>query len=156
MAIPWKKISSFEIIDGILAAPWVVVPDEFGDVTHLQIVGDGFWTAAGGVLPACGADGIAGLALKDEALIITSCPVCALIGRIGGSSADVVDSTSDSVTAEKNTKPFPIGSQCTVVVPDKGSFGSLFLGFNTRIRPIKVSRLKVTISGVKLPPPAGS
>jgi len=125
-----------------VAGPWMVALERLGTATHLRIVvEEGLWTAMPG-LPACGADGLPGLAVPDTALLLADCPPAALIGRIGGSSATM--SVGDP-PPEGTSKPFAVGSHAVVQLPAK-AVGPLFLGFNLKHRPVLVAALRVRIS----------
>src|SRR5215469_652787 len=154
MAIDWKDLTTFEISTNTdVPAPWIPVLDTFEGKTHLQITAEGSWTVMGGSLAECGPDGLAGLPLISERLIVADCPVGALIGKIGGSSAaataaPAVPGNSLSIS---DGKAFAIGSHCVTSVPEK-SIGPLFIGFNCLVRPVKLMRLKIVIKGAIVPP----
>jgi hypothetical protein len=152
MAIEWKELKTYGISDREVSALWIAVLDTFEGQTHLQITAEGRWTAMGGSLAECGPDGLAGVPLIPERLIVADCPVGALIGKIGGSSAAAT--TAAAVPANPPSiddgKAFAIGSHCLTSVPEK-SIGPLFVGFNCLARPVKVVRLKVVVSGATVP-----
>lgn len=148
-AIAWSNIATIEKTDEFVEAPWLTVLDDFGDVSHLQIKAEGLWRVWDNQLSS-GPDGVAGLTLKDDRLVVTDCPVGALLGRIGGSSASI---TAATAATDFEMKPFPIGTQCAIMLPAKGAYGSLLVGFNIVGRPVNIVRLKLTVAGVKLPPP---
>ncbi len=161
MVIDWKELKTFEISNRDVSAPWIPVLEAFGAATHLQITAEGGWIAMGGSLAECGPDGLAGLPLIPERLIAADCPVGALIGKIGGSSAAATAATSAPVTAATSApanppptdegKAFAIGSHCVTRVPEK-SIGPLFVGFKCLARPVNVVRLKIVIAGATIPP----
>lgn len=149
MIIKWAELTTFEISkDRDVFEPWILVAETLRDATHLQIKAQGSWAAMGGSLTVCEPDGHAGLPVASERLIVTDCPVGALIGKIGGSSAAVSTAAATSATAPSNGegKPFAVGSHCVTTIPEK-SIGPLFIGFNCLFRPVKVSWLKVIVAG---------
>ena len=100
----------------------------------------------GGSLAECGPDGLAGLPLIPERLIVPNCPVGALIGKIGGSSAATAASAPSAnppPLAEGNA--IAIGWHCVTSVPEN-SIGPLFVGFNCQSRPVKVARMKIVVA----------
>jgi hypothetical protein len=152
MVIDWKELKMFEISNTDVSAPWILVLDAFGDATHLKIIAEGCWTAMGGSLAECGPDGLAGLSLIPERLIAADCPVGALIGKIGGSSAAATAASAPANPLPLSEgKAFAIGSHCVTSVPEK-SIGPLFVGFNCMARPVKVVRLKIVVAGAAVPP----
>jgi hypothetical protein len=92
------------------------------------LFGDGRWLPLGFAAP-CTADGDVGDtcrgSLPAPVPLLASAPVGALIGKIGGSSADI--------TADTGNPPsrilFSVGRQCVLLVPQT-VVGSLFLGIN--------------------------
>ena len=149
VVINWTELTTFEISqERDVSAPWILVLETLRDATHLQIKAEGSWAAMGGSLTVCGPDGHAGIPVVPERLIATDCPVGALIGKIGGSSA-AVSSAAHMYASERPVgegKPFAIGSHCVATIPDK-SIGPLFVGFNCLFRPVRVSCLKVVVAG---------
>jgi hypothetical protein len=150
MVIDWKDLKTFEIADTEVSAPWILVLETFQDATHLRIDAEGCWTAMGGLLAKCGPDGLIGLPLIPERLMAAECPVGALIGKIGGSSAATATAAAASPAIGEG-KAFAIGLHCVTSVPEK-SIGPLFVGFNCWARPVKVVRLKIVIAGASVPP----
>lgn len=88
----------------------------------------------------CTADGNPGLK-RQEALIFPPAPAGALIGKIGGSAADL-EFDKDRIVV------FTVGRHCVFVAPEPPKVGGLYLGVNdtadaaTRI----AGSLQVTIS----------
>ena len=147
MLINWSELKVYEKKDEDVRAPWLLVLESFGDATHLKIESEGTWQAAGSVLSDSDPDGLAGLNLPNEHLVVTGCRFGALIGKVGGSSAihHVPEKSSASPVADE---PFALGTFCLLKLPEE-TFGPLFIGFNTVSRPIKVKTLKVKISGAR-------
>ena len=95
----------------------------------------GSWTALPGLLAPCEPDGLAGLILPADRVVLPDAPPGALIGRIGGSSAGL-----------KADGAFVIGSSCVVAVPT-GSIGPLFVSFNITGRPVQVANIQIEVNG---------
>jgi hypothetical protein len=130
-ALPWT-----------IGAPWLVALEKFGEGNLLRIQVTGRWTPING-LPGSGPDGLAGLVYPDTALIVSDCPVGALIGRIGGSSATLKAAGTDNLPGEG--KAFAVGSYCVVKIADE-MIGPLFLGFNCLPRPVVVSAFTLDLA----------
>jgi hypothetical protein len=96
--------------------------------------------------PGPGPDGLPGLTLPEDQLIIKDCRFAALIGKIGGSSA--IHFMPKEPAALIADQPFAVGSVCVLKVPT-GTFGPLFLGFNAKARPVRIETLKATIWGAR-------
>jgi hypothetical protein len=148
MVINWTELRTFEIKDAEITAPWLLLVETLRDATHLQIKAEGSWTPMGGLVASCGPDGLAGLPLLPERLIVADCPVGALIGKIGGSSASVSAAAATPATSPpiSEGKAFAIGSHCVTNIPE-GSIGPLFVGFNCLVRPVRVALLKIVVAG---------
>lgn len=117
-----------------IIVPWLRLVDTIRGASHLMINATGEWTALPGLLAPCGPDGLAGLVLPAERVVLPDAPPGALIGRIGGSSAGL-----------KAEGAFVIGSGCVVAVPDK-SIGPLFVSFNITARPVVVTAIAIEVS----------
>lgn len=115
--------------------------ESFGEANLLRIQATGTWAPFAG-LPSCGPDGLAGFNYPDSSLIVADCPVGALIGRIGGSSA-TVKAVGDAPPGQ--TKAFAVGSYCVVKLPE-GVVGPLFIGFNGLLRPVMVEALTLALA----------
>ncbi len=133
--VTWTEIQNFTAPAGDVTAPWLLVVETIRGATHLQITATGQWTAMAGLLGACGPDGLAGLALPADRIVLPDAPPAALIGRIGGSSASL-----------KTDSAFVVGRNCVVPVPT-GRIGPLFVSFNITARPILVQALNIVVSG---------
>jgi hypothetical protein len=79
--------------------------------------------------PGCGADGVASSATK-AGLLCSAAPQGALIAKIGGSTADVPDSSSPGTSPYAGKRVFPVGSFCIVTVASVTDAGPLFLTIN--------------------------
>jgi hypothetical protein len=118
-----------------IIVPWLRLVDTIRGATHLMINATGDWIALPGLLAPCGPDGLAGLALPADRVVLPDAPPGALIGRIGGGSAGL-----------KAEGAFVIGSGCVVAVP-AGSIGPLFVSFNITARPVRVWTIAIKVSG---------
>lgn len=147
MLIKWTELTTYTRTDEDLTSPWHMALESFSDATHLKLECQGKWKATQSVLPDLGPDGLAEFQLPDDLLVLASCRFGALIGKLGGSSADhrVPQSDAESLTAGE---PFAIGSFCIVRIPDEMP-GPLFVGFNALAQPIHVDELSVKISGAR-------
>lgn len=133
--VTWTPIATETLPTGTVTVPWLKVVDTIRGASHLMIAATGTWTALPGLLAACGPDGLTGLALPADRVVLADAPPGALIGRIGGSSALL-----------KADGAFVIGSSCVIKVPD-GAIGPLFVSFNISGRPVEVASIGVTVSG---------
>ncbi len=144
ITVTWKEIVTFTLAAGEIAPPWLLALEDLGAATvYLRLKAKGKWSPLSG-LGDCGPDGLAGQSFPEDRLIVTDCPVGALIGRIGGSSATLKAASAAADSGE--SKPFPIGCHTIVKLPEK-TLGPLYVGFNIVIRPMKLTELTVEISG---------
>ena len=153
--IKWNPLTdpSFEIRAQQVTTPWLPVVLALRDYTHLQIRVEGSWTQGGGAIGLCGPDGLSGLPLQVDRLLVADCQLGALIGKLGGSSASLSVPPSgnpEGAAPPKGTlaegKAFAIGSYCVVSVPST-FVGPLFVSFNGLMRPVQVDRLKISVEG---------
>ena len=147
MVINWAELVVYDEANKDADAPWLMVLESVGDATHLRVQAEGTWNAIGSVLPACGPDGLAGLTLPDNQLVISGCRFCALIGKIGGGSA-MHHAPVQPGTSLAADEPFAIGAFCLLKLPPD-TFGPLFLGFNKLLQPIHIATRKVRVSGAR-------
>ena len=142
----WIPVVTYKIdVDREVTEPWLVALADLDDVTtHLRLVARGSWEAVAGI-GNCGPDGRVGVSFPSQRLLLAECPVGALIGRIGGSSA----STTTAAAAGIAGAVFPIGSHAVVKVPDD-VVGPLFIGFNILLRPVRVAKLELEIAGTSI------
>jgi hypothetical protein len=132
-----------------IADPWILGIETIGDATHLRIIANGNWMAMDGLVTECGPNGLAGLAIQSDRLILADCPLGALIGKFGGNAATPAPAAAPapgSPVGVAEGQPFAIGTYFVTKIPD-GFIGPLFLGFNSIARPVKVTDLRVTIAG---------
>jgi hypothetical protein len=128
-------IETFSLEAGAVASLWLMAHEELiGAATYLKLKASGKWEPMAG-LPACGPDGLCGQSFPDDRLIVTDCPVGALIGRVGGSSA-VLKATA-AVADAGESKPFPMGTYTVLKLPEK-VIGPLYVGFNILLRPVRI------------------
>lgn len=145
----WIKLDTFMAVPPQFEAPWHMLIDVFEHVDRLRITATGEWQPLPGLAIKCGPDGFGGLAVADSALILPGCPVGALIGKFGGSSASL-DATAAPAGGEAGSPAaFAIGAHCVVARP-KDVLGPLFLGFNTRARPLTIDDFTVQVEGTTL------
>lgn len=146
MAVTWTALNAFELPAGSFSAPWQLAIDFIDDMNLLKLVAEGEWEAFPGILPLCGPDGLPGIAVGSGALVLADFRPGALIGKLGGSSAGEAQPPAAEGAAAPPADAFAIGMGCLVPVPaDK--HGPLFIGFNSRARPLAVKSLKISIWG---------
>ena len=140
----WKDPKVIKITNEV-TEPWIPVLETFSAATHLQIKVEGSWTPMAHV-EECGPNGLLGLPIQPERLVLPECAFGALLGKIGGSSATHVAGAAGGNADATITagKPFAVGSYCVVKIPDK-AVGPLFVGFNGLMRPVLVKNLTITI-----------
>ena len=144
ITLKWSTLLNVTWPAQVIEVPWVMVLDDlWGTTGYLRLKTTGLWTPLAG-LPDCGPDGLAGQPFPEDRLVLTDCPVGALIGRVGGSSAAVRATTPATDAGE--SKPFVIGSYVVFKLPDK-VVGPLFLGFNIVLRPIRLQQLAIVVEG---------
>jgi hypothetical protein len=155
--INWKQLTEYKIDQPRqITTPWILALDAPRECTHLQIKAEGRWTPAGGLLGECEPDGLLGPPVQTDRLVVPDCPVGALIGKFGGSSASLTPAppTPANPAADPPAKPpaltegkaFAIGSYCVIAIPEK-SIGPLYVSFNGLIRPVNVTQLNITVFG---------
>jgi hypothetical protein len=76
----------------------------------------------------CGADGSIKGGTKTTALVTTAA-VGALVGKVGGSTADLPDASTTASTATSGRKLFAVGSYAVIALTSNDS-GPLFLTMN--------------------------
>jgi hypothetical protein len=146
--INWSTLAVVEIPNNTLIYwPWKMALDSYQSMTHLKIVSEGEWEETTGQIKPFSPDGHAGVTLQPEQLVLKDSPVGSLIGKIGGSSADCPRNVDPTI--EVIGRAFSLGSYCIVPVPT-GSVGALFFSFNWIQRPIKITKLRITVSGAAL------
>jgi hypothetical protein len=97
---------------------WTAVYEYVSGTSILRFKAKGDWAYAKD--RKCGPDGVRGLGLPQDVLV-PGTPLGALVGKIGGSSADKPDPAKQQV--------FAVGSECVVGLDGKFS-GTLFLTMN--------------------------
>jgi hypothetical protein len=149
MPIVWTTLTEFEVVAFTMAQPWLlvreVIRDPLQDCTHLQLTATGSWGHARGPLGISEPDGIPGVV--SNATLVADCPVGALIGKFGGSSASLsMPATGGTVPADLvSGKAFAIGSYCITEVPALPWFGPLFISFNGFSWPFQINQLKIVL-----------
>jgi hypothetical protein len=117
--MPWTTALEYAPIGRLLKIEMVVDPNSSTPT-------GGVWTPRGSAKP-CTADGEFCNGLGDAGLILSTAPRGALIGKIGGSTADHCVDTSQAPTRLL----FSIGRFSVLTVPQTPT-GALFLGINDR------------------------
>jgi hypothetical protein len=117
------KISVKKMIPGKPIGIWTLAADfvdESWRVT-IKVSTDQKWTYGPGNECECDADGHLSSSIDRNKCICPSAPVGALIGKFGGSTADI-----------SNTTPFAVGHFCVIEATDKQR-GPLFLTINDEL-----------------------
>jgi hypothetical protein len=139
----WRSIGTVKVPDsaGRVWTPawdWITA----GKLYLIEVTGvapaSAVWTPESG--SACGPDGDPGLT-RNSALTIDTCAPGALIGKIGGGTADV-KADKDKVVL------FGIGRRCVFSISDAAKAGPLYLGMNDTLQGASKfqGHLDVTIS----------
>jgi hypothetical protein len=147
--VNWTQLGQpFTRFNVTVSDPWMLALEMLQGATHLQITATGTWVMMDGLVAACGPNGLAGLPIQPDRLIIADCPLGALIGKFGGSAATLssASATGSSAPALAEGRAFGIGTYCVTKIPD-GFIGPLLLGFNSLVRPVRVTDLTVGIAG---------
>lgn len=137
----WRPVRTLDVPEQA-GLQWTPVLDLVtpGKILKVEVAVNATWTPDGFTAP-CGADGDSSGSIQRDNLMVPNAPLGALIGRIGGSTAD---QTAD---VNRNMLLFSVGRFCVLQIPDTAK-GSLFLGVNDRA--VCMSRvqgqLSVTIS----------
>jgi hypothetical protein len=112
----WQSIVTFNRTNIDLSAVWLKVSDHVSAGKLLKVSAEGEWTFLPDFAGKCSPDGFLGLPLPYDKLLVPTTALGALIGKLGGSSADQKDGTL-----------FTIG-KFTIVAAEKG--GPLYVGVN--------------------------
>ncbi|KAB7643925.1 hypothetical protein [Polymorphobacter fuscus] len=150
----WIRIETRQPTAGPFDLPWLPLVDMVENFNWLRITAQGMWTPFPGVALTCRPDGYGGFQLANSALVLANCPMGALIGKFGGSSAHaepakVADGQAADDEAVATSSVFAIGSHCVLKLPTK-PHGPLFIGFNLHSRPIEINNLTITVEGTTL------
>ena len=157
MGTPWTEIEVVTLpVAGNFDPVWRLLLETIVDWKFLRFHADGKWSFATFADHPCGPDGATDLSLERSQLILGDCAPACLIGRFGGSSANLgraasADQAPGTTESEGESQPadpaaFAIGSDCLYKVPE-GVYGPLFIGFNLIRRPIKIESLTLTVKG---------
>lgn len=146
----WIVLNRFELADTLFDPPWLMIVDVFEHVNRLSFTAEGEWAALAGLEATCGPDGLPGIALAPAALVLPSCRPGALIGKFGGSSANLDDPPA-AAAGSPSAPPsaFAIGTRCVMPLPADAR-GPLFIGFNGRSRPLQVTQLKLVVAATTI------
>jgi hypothetical protein len=85
------------------------------------------WSPSEGIL--CGPDGDRATGAK-AGMICCTAAYGALIGKIGGSTGDLPDTTLGNTSPYGSKKVFAVGTDAIVALPGAGDGGPLFLSMN--------------------------
>lgn len=142
--------SKLDLTDKPMKESWLLLAGPWEGVTHLEIQAAGSWKQEG--VGEFGPDGSPDVPFPSDKLTLADCPVGALIGKFGGSSASLAVAGAPTAMTDGliEGKPFAIGSYCVVKVPAK-SVGPLFVRFNGLQPPITITKLKIDVAGAALP-----
>lgn len=88
MAGEWEELTTFRPGPNELRWPWHMVLATFSGRSFIRIEAKGTWNLLPGLDLACGPDGQPLLRLAEAETFLAGCAPGALIGKIGGSSAD--------------------------------------------------------------------
>jgi hypothetical protein len=134
----WQQIKSFSAKKVELGGIWLLVVDYIAAGKILKLKAEGEWSFLPGHAQQCDPNGFLGFPLPDEKLLLSTTALGALIGKLGGSTADQKDGTV-----------FAIGTFAMVTVPTTTP-GPLFVTINSargaRVPVLERLDLKVEIS----------
>jgi hypothetical protein len=142
---------SLDLTNENLTAPWIKVADILRNATLLRITAEGYWSPLAPWTTDCDPNGIGAIHVVADQLMLPDAPLGALIAKIGGSSITIAGwpgiaaSAGTPSTPILDGKPFAVGTLCILPLP-KAVFGPVFVGINSVVRPIRLRRLKVTVS----------
>ncbi len=118
--IKWVTVSRPKVPANPAGPLWTVVFETLGGVTKLRIRASGTWSYSKDREAICGPDGDRVSYLPARNAINPKAPIGALIGKIGGGTADV-----------DGTRGFVVGSHYVLEVAEGETLaGSLFLTIN--------------------------
>jgi hypothetical protein len=119
-SISWDVVESALEIQAKPEGLWTVAIEALGGVTKLRIRATGKWSYSQDAAAECGPDGDRTSYLPAAKGINPKAPIGALIGKIGGSTADV-----------EGTRNFVVGSHYVFeAAPGEILAGSLYLTIN--------------------------
>jgi hypothetical protein len=147
--VNWAQLGQpFTRSNVAISDPWMLAVEMLQGATHIQITATGSWVTMDGLVAECGPNGLAGLPIQPDRLIIADYPLGALIGKFGGSTATLYPASATGAAAPTSAedRPFGVGAYCVTKIPD-GFIGPLLLGFNSLARPVRVTDLTVAIAG---------
>jgi len=130
---------------GSLVVPWLKAIECPTDATHLRIEATGEWQLMPGVLAKCDPDGLVGLRVTSDQLLMPDVPAGALIGKFGGSSASATPISVPGLNVPANPQQAqqpepPLGSPASTSVPaGSPSGGSSAASITGRPFPISSS-----------------
>src|SRR5438309_8608468 len=110
----WREVLNKMKIPAKPTALWTKVFDYIEGPARLRIEAEGIWSYS---KRHCGPEGIPSVGLMNDALVSTA-PLGALVGKIGGSTAEKPDTTKIGV--------FAVGNYCVLNL-DASAKGALFM-----------------------------
>ena len=125
----WKELKKLNANVLALPGPWLRVVDFIAPGKIVRCTAAGQWHYLPGHAGQCEPDGFLGLPLPCEQLQVATAPLGALLGKLGGSSADQKDGTV-----------FTIGRFAMTTVPEKTP-SALFITVNT-LKGARIERLE--------------
>lgn len=147
----WLKLveGDLGLKNTVIHVPWLFVVETERDFTHMRITCDGQWSPAESDGRSYSADGLPAASDEKDRLQVADAPLGALIGKLGGSSANLAVLTAADRAAASGTtitegKAFAIGSYCLTPLP-ANFIGPLFVSFNGLSRPLIVTRLTISV-----------
>jgi hypothetical protein len=148
----WTDFEPLDLTEQDLTAPWIEAAKVLRDATLLRIVAEGYWSPLPPWTTDCDPNGIGAIRVVADQLIVADAPLGVLIAKIGGSSATLTGwpGTAPATAGAPSTpildgKPFAVGTLCILPLP-RTLLGPLFVGINSVRRPVRLRRLKVTVS----------
>jgi hypothetical protein len=137
LTLPWQTYADMVPVPSRIAGFWTLVLEFVPGARLLRVRvlsadANGAqlntqWSPADNI--HCGPDGYPN-DTKRTNLLCSSAAYGALIGKIGGSTADVPDSSAGSAGPYPGRKVFAVGSDCIVTLPSAADGGPLFLTMN--------------------------
>ncbi len=141
----WRVVVSGFSVPSQSGVPWTKIIDyvSVGNLLKIEVTDGNTWTPDGFSQP-CSADGDISSGVLNTVTggpLLAGIPAGALIGRIGGSTADMaLDSTITS-----RIFFFAVGRCCILQVP-ASTCGALFLGVNDRLGSMGKLKGQLTVS----------
>jgi hypothetical protein len=132
----WRELPGLEDPNFLVKEPWIKILDYVIGPKILKIQVQGQWSLLGPGVRECTETGHPGLAFPSDRLLLPDSAPGAMIGKLGGSTADYKDGTL-----------FAIGSYAVVFLEEKKIL-PLFVGINGMVLTSlpKTVNIKVKVS----------